>query len=73
MLSDTLLRRVESIPILSRQVKRINGLSRIMTASKLWLQAFEEIAPSRGAAAREVTDDTLDGVSLGSVVFCRIL
>ncbi|EBT7096799.1 hypothetical protein CPV60_02705 [Salmonella enterica] len=64
MLSDTLQRRLESIPILSKQGKRINGLSRIMTAPKLWLQAYENIAPNRGATTRGVTSDTLDGFSL---------
>ncbi|WP_337050131.1 reverse transcriptase domain-containing protein [Serratia fonticola] len=64
MLSDTLQRRLGSIPELSKQGKRINGLSRIMTAPKLWLQAYEEIAPNRGATTRGVTSDTLDGFSL---------
>ncbi|MFJ1219371.1 reverse transcriptase domain-containing protein [Yersinia enterocolitica] len=64
MLSDTLQRRLESIPVLSKQGKIINGLSRIMTAPKLWLQAYEDIAPNRGATTRGVTSDTLDGFSL---------
>ncbi|HGY1772666.1 hypothetical protein HCH73_06105 [Citrobacter koseri] len=64
MLSDTLQRRLESIPALSKQGKRINGLSRIMTVPKLWLQAYEDIAPNRGATTRGVTSDTLDGFSL---------
>lgn len=64
MLSDTLQRRLESIPVLSKQGKRINGLSRIMTVPKLWLQAYEDIAPNRGATTRGVTSDTLDGFSL---------
>ncbi|CAB1227818.1 reverse transcriptase domain-containing protein [Klebsiella pneumoniae] len=64
MLSDTLQRRLESIPALSKQGKRINGLSRIMTVPKFWLQAYEDIAPNRGATTRGVTSDTLDGFSL---------
>lgn len=64
MLSDALQRRLESIPTLSKQGKRINGLSRIMAAPRLWLQAYEDIAPNRGATTRGVASETLDGFSL---------
>src|SRR5690606_31255304 len=64
MLPDTLQRRLESIPILSRQGKRINGLSRMMADPLLWEQAYAEIASNRGALTPGVTGETLDGFSL---------
>lgn len=67
MLPDTLHRRLESIPDLSKQGKRINGLSRLMAEPLLWEQAYAEIAPNRGALTPGVTDETLDGFSLERV------
>jgi len=67
MLPDTLQRRLESIPTLSRQGKRINGLSRMMADPLLWEQAYAEIASNRGALTPGVTDETLDGFSLERV------
>ena len=64
MLPDTLQRRLESIPTLSRQGKRINGLSRLMADPLLWEQVYAEIASNRGALTPGVTDETLDGFSL---------
>jgi hypothetical protein len=63
MLPDTLQRRLESIPDLSKQGKRINGLSRLMAEPLLWEQAYTEIASNRGALTPGVTDETLDGFS----------
>jgi group II intron reverse transcriptase/maturase len=63
MLPDTLQRRLESIPDLSKQGKRINGLSRLMAEPLLWEQAYTEIASNRGALTPGVTDETLDGLS----------
>lgn len=67
MLPDTTQRRLESIPNLSRQGKRINGLSRLMANPLLWEQAYAEIAPNKGATTPGVTGDTLDGFSLERV------
>ena len=64
MLPDTLQRRLESIPDLSKQGKRINGLSRLMAEPLLWEQAYTEIASNRGALTPGVTGETLDGFSL---------
>jgi retron-type reverse transcriptase len=61
------IRRLDSIRNLSRQGKRINGLSRLMLSPLLWEQAYAEIAPNRGALTRGVTDNTLDGFSLERV------
>lgn len=67
MLPDTLQRRLDSIPDLSRQGKRINGLSRLMTEPFLWEQAYRQIASNKGATTPGVTDDTLDGFSFERV------
>ena len=67
MLSDTVQRRLDSIPDLSRQGKRINGLFRLMDCPLLWERAYAEIAANRGALTRGTTNDTLDGFSLERV------
>lgn len=67
MLPDTLQRRLDSIPDLSRQGKRINGLSRLMAEPFLWEQAYRQIASNKGATTPGVTDDTLDGFSFERV------
>ena len=67
MLPDTLQRRLESIPDLSKQGKRINGLSRLIAEPLLWEQAYTEIASNRGALTPGVTGETLDGFSLERV------
>lgn len=64
MLLDTLQRRLDSIPTLSRKGKRINGLSRLMTHPLLWEQAYAQIASNRGALTPGITPQTLDGFSL---------
>ena len=67
MLSDTLQRRLESIPNLTKQGKRINGLSRLMAEPLLWEQAYAEIASNQGALTPGVTGETLEGFSLKRV------
>src|SRR4051794_14139791 len=63
MLPDTVTRRLNSIPDLSQQGKRINGLFRLLEGPDLWGQAYEEIASNKGALTKGVTDNTLDGFS----------
>ena|SRR2546423_673418 len=67
MLPDTVLRRMDSIPNLSRRGKRINGLFRLMAEPLLWERAYTEIASNRGALTRGITNNTLDGFSLERV------
>jgi RNA-directed DNA polymerase len=67
MLPDTVLRRMDSIPDLSRRGKRINGLFRLMAEPFLWERAYTEIASNRGALTRGITNNTLDGFSLERV------
>jgi RNA-directed DNA polymerase len=63
MQPNTWRRRIDSIPRLSRQGKRINGLFRMLANPLLWEWAYEEIASNQGALTRGVTDNTLDGYS----------
>jgi hypothetical protein len=67
MLPETIHRRLDSIPNLSRQGKRINGLFRLLDGPELWQRAYEEIARNQGALTPGSTPDTLDGFSLGRV------
>jgi RNA-directed DNA polymerase len=63
MLPETVIRRLNSIPDLARQGKRINGLFRLLEGPDLWKRAYEEIASNKGALTKGVTDNTLDGFS----------
>lgn len=63
MLPDTVTRRLNSIPNLSQQGRRINGLFRLLEGPDLWGRAYEEIASNQGALTKGVTDNTLDGFS----------
>ena len=67
MLPDTVQRRLASICNLSRQGKRINGLSRLLESSDLWERAYAEIASNKGALTPGVNANTLDGFSLERV------
>lgn len=67
MLPETVRRRLNSIPDLSRQGKRINGLFRLLESPDLWGRAYEEIAPNKGALTKGATANTLDGFSLERV------
>lgn len=65
MQPDALRRRLESIPTLSQEGKRINGLYRLMLSDRLlWQQAYISLAPNKGAVTPG-TDarNTLDGYS----------
>ena len=64
MLPNTVEKRLGSIPGLSRQGKRINGLSRLMAEPFLWEQVYAEIASNKGALTRGATENTFDGFSL---------
>ena len=64
MLLDTVQRRLDSIHGLSRQGKRINGLSRLITNPHLWERAYVEIAANKGALTHGATANTLDGFSV---------
>jgi len=65
MQPDALRRRLESIPTLSQQRKRINGLYRLMLTDRLlWQQAYISLASNKGAVTPGVdARNTLDGYS----------
>ena len=67
MLPETIHRRLASVPNLSRQGKRINGLFRLLDGPELWQRAYEEIAQNQGALTPGSTPNTLDGFSLERV------
>ncbi|GBQ20815.1 RNA-directed DNA polymerase [Gluconacetobacter sacchari DSM 12717] len=65
MQPDTVEKRLDSIVGLSRQGKRINGLFRLLGCPLLWEQAYEQIAPNKGALTPGTDpENTLDGFSL---------
>jgi group II intron reverse transcriptase/maturase len=65
MQPDALRRRLEAIPTLSLEGKRINGLYRLMLSDRLlWQQAYISLAPNQGAVTPGVdARNTLDGYS----------
>ena len=63
MLTDTTIRRLETLGDLARQGKRINGLMRLMETPALWLQAYANIHGNKGAATQGVDGSSLDGFS----------
>ena len=67
MLPDTVYKRLGTIGNLTRQGKRINGLSRLMQSRILWEKAYAEMASNKGALTRGVTNNTLDGFSFERV------
>lgn len=65
MRSDVVEKRLASIPALSRQGKRINGLFRLLASPTIWERAYEDIAPNQGALTPGVDpDNTLSSFSL---------
>jgi group II intron reverse transcriptase/maturase len=63
MLPETVLRRLDALGDLSRQGKRINGLSRLMESPLLWSEAYAHIYANDGAITEGVDHTTLDGFS----------
>lgn len=67
MLPSTVERAVESLPTVVRSGRRVNGLFRLMKSPLLWEQAYQKIAPNKGAMTPGVDGDTFDGFSLEKV------
>ena len=63
MLTDTTIRRLETLGTLSRQGKRINGLSRLLENPILWQQAYVNIYANTGATTPGIDGSSLDGMS----------
>ncbi|HEV2598621.1 reverse transcriptase domain-containing protein [Sphingopyxis sp.] len=68
MRSDIVEKRLASILALSKQGKRINGLFRLLACTRIWEQAYEDIASNQGALTPGVDpNNTLSGFSLQRV------
>lgn len=63
MLSDTTIKRLNSLGLIAKQGKRVNGLLRLLENPILWKQAYTNIASNKGACTKGVDDVTLDGFS----------
>src|SRR5271157_5958012 len=68
MLSDTTIKRLNTIGEISKTGKRINGLFRLMEDPALWEQAYANIYSNKGAMTKGVDGTTLDGFSVERVV-----
>ena len=65
MRTEVVEKRLNSLPDLVRQGKRINGLHRLLACPRIWELAYEAIAPNQGALTTGVDPgNTLDGFSL---------
>ncbi len=64
MLTDTTLRRLETLGILAQQGKRINGLFRLLENPTLWWQAYANLHGNKGAATPGADGSSLDGMSM---------
>jgi hypothetical protein len=63
MLPDRATKRLQALPDISKQGKRINGLFRLMEVPELWQQAYANINANKGAMTPGVGPVTLDGFS----------
>lgn len=63
MLPSTVERAVESLPTVVRSGRQVNGLFRLMKSPLLWEQAYQKIAPNKGAMTPGVDGKTFDGFS----------
>jgi group II intron reverse transcriptase/maturase len=63
MLPGTIEKAVRSLPTVIGSGRRVNGLFRLMKSPLLWEQAYQKIAPNKGAMTPGVDGQTLDGFS----------
>jgi group II intron reverse transcriptase/maturase len=63
MLSTTVRKAVESLPTVVKSGRQVNGLFRLMKSPLLWEQAYQKIAPNKGAMTPGVDGETFDGFS----------
>lgn len=64
MQAATILRRIETLPALSRSGKRINGLHRLMRPRYLYERAYVRVSQNRGAKTPGIDGATFDGMTL---------
>lgn len=67
MLTDTTLKRLNTLSNLSTEGKRINGLFRLLENDIIWKQAYINLHSNKGAITKGIDDCTLDGFSLERV------
>jgi group II intron reverse transcriptase/maturase len=67
MLPDRAIKRLQALPDISKQGKRINGLFRLMETPELWLQAYANTYSNKGAMTPGVGPVTMDGFSIERV------
>lgn len=63
MLSDTTIKRLNTISKISLSGKKINGLFRLMESHNLWKQAYANLGPNKDAITKGIDDVTSDGFS----------
>jgi group II intron reverse transcriptase/maturase len=64
MQADSIQRRIEQLPALSRTGKRINGLHRLMRSPFLFQRAYDRVSRNKGALTPGMDGQTFDGMSL---------
>jgi group II intron reverse transcriptase/maturase len=64
MLPDRATKRLQALPDISKEGKRVNGLFRLMEVPELWLQAYANINANKGAMTPGVGPVTMDGFSI---------
>ena len=67
MLSSTAIKRLATLPEISKAGKRVNGLFRLMESQILWEMAYSKVAQNKGALTPGVDGQTFDGFSLEKV------
>jgi group II intron reverse transcriptase/maturase len=68
MLPDRASKRLQALPDISKEGKRVNGLFRLMEVPELWLQAYANINANKGAMTPGVGPVTMDGFSIERAV-----
>jgi group II intron reverse transcriptase/maturase len=63
MLSDKAASRLKAISRASAKGLGVKDLFRLMSDPSIWMQAFSNIYPNRGAVTKGVSNNTLDGFS----------
>src|SRR5262245_10863457 len=63
MLPDRAIKRLQTLPDISKEGKRVNGLFRLLETPELWLQAYANINANKGALTPGVGPVTMDGFS----------
>lgn len=63
MLTDTTIKRLNTLGTISKEGKSVNGLFRLMENPVLWKIAYANIYSNKGALTKRIKDETLDGFS----------